>query len=49
MQWQGDIWDIYHDVASYLLEATSVNVKGKRRTRKTQTVHRTTSQLLQVS
>ena len=46
---QGDIWDVYHDVASYLFEATSANVKGNRRHRHHQTVQRTTSQLLQVS
>lgn len=44
------MWEIYQDIASYLLQATSDNVLGKRKGRSTlrPNVHRTTSQLLHV-
>ena len=48
---QGDVWEVYQDIASYLLQATSENVSGRR---KKQFVHgrsavqKTTSQLLHV-
>ena len=49
---QGDVWEVYHDIASYLLQTTSENVVGKKRRspqKKTpkEHVYRTTSQLIQ--
>ena len=49
---QGDMWEVYHDIASYLLQTTSENVVGKKRRspqKKTskEHVYRTMSQLIQ--
>ena len=45
---QGDVWEVYHDIASYLLKTTSENVVGRGTPRmNTPHVHRTTSQLIQ--
>ena len=49
---QGDVWEVYHDIASYLLQTTSENVIGnKRRSPQKKTpkehVYRTSSQLIQ--
>ena len=54
---QGDVWEVYHDIASYLLQTTSENVvgnkRGRRSPRKTMVpssaksgIHRTSSQPL---
>ena len=52
---QGDVWEVYHDIASYLLQSTSENVPGKKHHRhhvhvhkQSSPIHRTTSQLLEV-
>ena len=54
---QGDVWEVYHDIASYLLQTTSDNVVGKKKGRRSPRkvtapssakggVHRTSSQPL---
>ena len=53
---QGDVWEVYHDIASYLLQTTSENVVGKTKGRSPRKVmapnsaksgvHRTSSQPL---
>ena len=54
---QGDVWEVYHDIASYLLQTTSDNVVGKKKGRRSPQkvmapssakggVHRTSSQPL---
>ena len=53
---QGDVWEVYHDIASYLLQTTSENVMGNKKGRSPRKmmgpssakggVHRTSSQPL---
>lgn len=49
---QGDVWEVYHDIASYLLQSTSENVLGKKRHRlrrkHSSHVYRTISQVIEV-
>lgn len=47
---QGDVWEVYQDIASYLLQATSDYVSGRRKKHSALTppVHKTTSQILHV-
>ena len=42
------MWEVYHDIASYLLQTTSENVVGRRSPRKRSPtrVYRTTSQVI---
>ena len=42
---QGDVWDLYHEIATYLLQATTTNVFSKRHHNKSLTAqHKLTSQ-----
>ena len=34
INFQGDVWEVYHDIASYLLQTTSENVMGNKRGRR---------------
>lgn len=49
----GDVWEMYQDIASYLLKSTSENVLDRKKRSSTTNqssvhIHRTTSQLLHV-
>ena len=38
---QGDVWEVYHDIASYLLQTTSENVVGNKRGRRRRSPRKT--------